>query len=61
MVRYADDFVVLARYQGTRLTGWGENPGGETERPCAAATRAIPRIRSTSASLRIWRITNTQR
>ena len=23
-VRYADDFVVLARYQGTRLTGWTE-------------------------------------
>jgi RNA-directed DNA polymerase len=25
MVRYADDFVVLARYQGTRLTGWIES------------------------------------
>jgi RNA-directed DNA polymerase len=24
LVRYADDFVVLARYQGTRLTGWTE-------------------------------------
>jgi RNA-directed DNA polymerase len=24
LVRYADDFVVLARYQGTRLTGWIE-------------------------------------
>ncbi len=24
MVRYADDFVVLARYQGARLTGWIE-------------------------------------
>jgi RNA-directed DNA polymerase len=24
-VRYADDFVVLARYQGTRLTGWVES------------------------------------
>ena len=24
MVRYADDFVVLARYQGERLTGWVE-------------------------------------
>jgi RNA-directed DNA polymerase len=24
-VRYADDFVVLARYQGTRLTGWIES------------------------------------
>lgn len=22
LVRYADDFVVMARYQGTRLTGW---------------------------------------
>ena len=25
LVRYADDFVVLARYQGTRLTGWVES------------------------------------
>ena len=25
LVRYADDFVVLARYQGTRLTGWIES------------------------------------
>jgi RNA-directed DNA polymerase len=25
MVRYADDFVVLARYQGTRLTSWIES------------------------------------
>jgi RNA-directed DNA polymerase len=25
MVRYADDFVVLARYQGDRLTGWIES------------------------------------
>jgi RNA-directed DNA polymerase len=25
MVRYADDFVVLARYQGTRLRGWIES------------------------------------
>ena len=25
MVRYADDFVVLARYQGTRLRGWVES------------------------------------
>jgi len=25
MVRYADDFVVLARYQGNRLTGWIES------------------------------------
>ena len=25
MVRYADDFVVLARYQGARLTGWIES------------------------------------
>ena len=25
LVRYADDFVVLARYQGTRLTGWTES------------------------------------
>src|SRR5712692_4724657 len=25
LVRYADDFVVLARYQGTRLTGWMES------------------------------------
>src|SRR5664279_3434953 len=25
MVRYADDFVVLARYQGDRLTGWAES------------------------------------
>jgi len=25
MVRYADDFVVLARYQGIRLTGWIES------------------------------------
>jgi len=25
LVRYADDFVVLARYQGTRLTGWTED------------------------------------
>jgi RNA-directed DNA polymerase len=25
LVRYADDFVVLARYQGTRLTNWLEN------------------------------------
>jgi RNA-directed DNA polymerase len=25
MVRYADDFVVLARYQGSRLTGWIES------------------------------------
>src|SRR5712671_82455 len=25
MVRYADDFVVLARFQGTRLTGWIES------------------------------------
>jgi len=24
LVRYADDFVVLARYPGTRLTGWTE-------------------------------------
>ena len=24
LVRYADDFVVLARYQGTRLQGWIE-------------------------------------
>jgi len=24
LVRYADDFVVLARYQGNRLTGWIE-------------------------------------
>jgi RNA-directed DNA polymerase len=24
LVRYADDFVVLARYQGTKLTGWIE-------------------------------------
>jgi RNA-directed DNA polymerase len=24
LVRYADDFVVLARYQGSRLTGWVE-------------------------------------
>ena len=24
LVRYADDFVVLARYQGTRLAGWTE-------------------------------------
>ena len=45
-VRYADDFVVLARYQGSRLTGWiesklegwlgvgdqsGENACGESE------------------------------
>jgi RNA-directed DNA polymerase len=25
LVRYADDFVVLARYQGSRLTGWIES------------------------------------
>ena len=25
LVRYADDFVVLARYQGNRLTGWIES------------------------------------
>src|ERR1700687_1669544 len=25
LVRYADDFVVLARFQGTRLTGWIES------------------------------------
>ena len=25
LVRYADDFVVLARYQGSRLTGWVES------------------------------------
>jgi len=25
LVRYADDFVVLARYQGTRLMGWIES------------------------------------
>src|SRR6202011_5700455 len=25
LVRYADDFVVLARYQGARLTGWVES------------------------------------
>jgi RNA-directed DNA polymerase len=25
LVRYADDFVVLARYQGTRLKGWMES------------------------------------
>ena len=25
MVRYADDFVVLARYQGSRLTEWIES------------------------------------
>jgi RNA-directed DNA polymerase len=25
LVRYADDFVVLARYQGTKLTGWIES------------------------------------
>ena len=25
LVRYADDFVVLARYQGDRLTGWIEH------------------------------------
>lgn len=25
LVRYADDFVVLARHQGTRLTGWMES------------------------------------
>ena len=25
MVRYADDFVALARYQGSRLTGWIES------------------------------------
>jgi RNA-directed DNA polymerase len=25
LVRYADDFVVLARYQGTRLTDWTES------------------------------------
>jgi RNA-directed DNA polymerase len=25
LVRYADDFVALARYQGTRLTGWMES------------------------------------
>jgi RNA-directed DNA polymerase len=25
MVRYADDFVVMARYQGTRLKGWIED------------------------------------
>lgn len=25
LVRYADDFVVLARYQGVRLTGWVES------------------------------------
>ncbi|MBW2148411.1 MAG: hypothetical protein JRI22_15460 [Deltaproteobacteria bacterium] len=25
LVRYADDFVVLARYQGARLTGWIES------------------------------------
>jgi len=25
LVRYADDFVVLARYQGSRLTGWMES------------------------------------
>lgn len=24
MVRYADDFVVRARYPGSRLTGWTE-------------------------------------
>jgi len=25
LVRYADDFVVLARYQGTRLRNWIES------------------------------------
>jgi RNA-directed DNA polymerase len=25
MVRFADDFVVRARFQGTRLTGWIES------------------------------------
>src|SRR5258708_23919343 len=25
LVRYADDFVVLARYQGSRLMGWVES------------------------------------
>ena len=25
LVRYADDFVVLARYQGDRLNGWIES------------------------------------
>jgi RNA-directed DNA polymerase len=25
MVRYADDFVVMARFQGARLTGWIES------------------------------------
>ena len=28
LVRYADDFVVLARYQGPRLTGWIEVEAG---------------------------------
>jgi retron-type reverse transcriptase len=39
LVRYADDFVVLERYQGSRLTGWlrQETPGRQAFRLCPKA------------------------